>query len=305
MANYSQKDVILVIIRNIFFALLIAGAWNYLFKPLEAQLKDKVALRDKYQSIYDDLKNFVKTNEAMYETKVKIEDIIASISAEYVPNQALATSIRDRVFAVADEYSVKISSEELTRPENSNNTILSVGFNAKYATIYKFFFALEMFSKISSFSIDEKYNVAFECSPVLYSPAVDNFFSGRLEVMDDVRAAWYFKEIFAKAKSAVDSLGHVPSWRDIDPAPPNPFYEYVPPKAKVAGKAGAVVVRKPPDITISGIIYDEVNPIVIIDSKLYRQGDYYKTVKIVLIKERTITVELDGQKYIIKFNKEE
>jgi hypothetical protein len=303
MANYSNKDVMFVVARNIFFILLIAVAYQYLFQMLELQLREKISLRDKYQAISDDLDNFIKTNEGMYETKVRIEDSIASISAEYVPNQALSTSFRDRVFAVADEYSVKITSETLIRSENSNDVVLSAGFNAKYSTIYKFFFALEMFSKISSFSINEKYDAVFECSPLLYGQRVDDFFSGRIEARDDVSSSGYFKEIFSNAKEAVDTLGHIPSWRDVDPAPANPFYEYVPPK--VVKKAKVVVKRRPPEIIISGIIYDEINPIVIIDSKLYRQGDYYKTVKIVSIKERTITVELDGDKYIIKFNKEE
>jgi hypothetical protein len=262
-------------------------------------------LMNKYQSIYNDLESFVKINEGMYEDKVKIEDVIASISVEYVPNQALITSFRDRVFAVADEYSVKITSETIIRSENSDNTALSIRFNAKYTAIYKFFFALEMFSKISSFSINEQYDVVFECAPILYSPAVDNFFSGRIEAMDDVSAMGYFKEIFAKTKAAFAELGHIPSWRDIDPAPANPFYEYVPPKIVKKAVRPVVVVRKLPEIIISGIIYDEINPIVIIDSKLYRNGDYYKTVKITSIKERTITVELDGRKYIVKFNKEE
>jgi hypothetical protein len=302
MASYSNKDVILVVVRNIFFILLIAAAYRYLFQMLDAQLREKISLGDKYRAVYADLENFVKINEGMYETKVKIEDAIVSVSAEYVPNQAILTSIRDRIFAVADEYSVKITSESGANSENSNGS-LSIGFNAKYLTVYKFFFALEMFTKISSFSINEKYDVTFECSPILYSPEVDNFFSGRIESRGDLASAGYFKEIFAKAQETVNSLGHIPSWRDVDPAPANPFYEYVPPK--IVKKVKPVVKRRPPEITISGIIYDEINPIVIIDSKLYRHGDYYKTVKIVAIKERTITVELDGEKYIIKFNKEE
>jgi Tfp pilus assembly protein PilO len=303
MANYSKKDIAFVVFRNILFISVILAAYHYGFKKMESELKDRTALKNKYQAIYNDLENFAKINENMYEVKLKIEDVIANISAEYVPNQALIASFEDRISSTANEYSITFDTKTVNRTEGSDAITLSLGFNAEYETVYKFLFAIEMFSRISSLSIDEKSNVSLECAPVLYRPEVDSFFSGRTEKMDDVRASGYFKEIFKKSEEAVNSLEHIPSWRDIEPAPSNPFYKYIPPKVVKVFKEKPK--RKPPEIIISGIIYDDFNPIVVIDGKLYRQGDYYKIVKIVVIKERTITVELDGQKYIIKFSKEE
>ncbi|MDR1941644.1 MAG: hypothetical protein LBQ47_04900, partial [Endomicrobium sp.] len=297
MANYSTKDVAFVVFRNIIFVLIIVSAYQYGFKRMDSELKDRITLKNKYQAIYNDLENFVRINENMYETKLKMEDVIANISAEYVPNQELIASFEDRVSAVANEYSVELTTKNVIRNEGSGPAVvLSLGFNAEFEVTYKFLFAIEMFSRVLSFSIDEKSNVSVECTPVLYRPEADGFFSGRIEKMDDARASGYFKEIFQKSEEAVNSIGHIPSWRDIDPPPSNPFYKYVPPK--VVKQVKAPIRRKPPEIIISGIIYDEINPIVVIDGKLYRQDDFYKTVKITSIKERTITVELDGQKYI-------
>ncbi len=301
MASYSKKHLAYVVVRNIFFVLLIIAAFMYLYKPVETQLNERKALRDKYSEVYQDVLNFPALNDSMQETKAKIEDSIASIPMDYSPNQVLLSQYRDRVYETAKSNSVKITSDTVNRNEaTSEFTSLLFEFNAKYAMVYKFLFSLELFSRVNSFSIDEKNNVTVESQPVLYRPEVDNYFSGREEVMDEVRMAGYFKEIFEKSAKLLESLGHIPTWRDIDPAPRNPFYEY-----KAPYKASVNQRRKLPEIKISGIIYDVVNPIVIIEGKLYRQGDYYKTVKILTIRERTITVELDGQKYIIKFDKGE
>lgn len=302
MASYSKKNLILVIFRNLFLLLVLVFIFQYAYKRMDTQLKERQALQARYEVINNDLENFVTLQENMYETKLKIEEIIGSMPGEYVPNQELSANYRDRIFSVADEYAIKITTDTVERDENDKMSSIIFGFKAKYEATYKFLFAIEMFSKVKSFSIDENNNVIIESSPILYRSAVDSYFSGRAEKMDDVRAEGYFKEIFDLSEKKVNTIGHIPSWRDIDPAPQDPFYEYIPPKTSV--KTKRVVRRKPPPIDISGIIYDSQNPIVIIDSKLYRQGDFYKTVKILTIKERTITVELDGQKYIIKFDKE-
>lgn len=304
MANYSKKDIILVVVRNILFILLIVLLFQYVYKKVDNNLQEKIELKEKYEVIYSDLENFSELVENMSETKNKMDDIIGTISGEYVPNQVLITSYRDRVFSIAEEYSIKVTTENFVRDEATGMVTLEIGFNSKYETIYKFLFAIEMFSKVNSFSINENMDVMIKTSPILYNNEVDGFFSGRTEKIDELRTAGYFKEIFQKSAEAVNDMGHIPTWRDIVPAPEDPFYEYIPPKKKKAPETTQKVVRKLPTINISGIIFDETNPIVIIDGKLYRQGDFYKTVKILTIRERTITVELDGQKYIVKFNKE-
>lgn len=305
MASYSSKHIVFVVIRNIILILIAVALFQYPYKIISTKLSEKTALQAKYQNIYDDLEQFETLNENMSETKLKIEDVISSFPGEYVPNSMLLSDYKDRVFSVAEEYSIKVTTETVARDEETGMITLSIGFNAKYEPVYKFLFAIEMFSKVHSFSIDGNSNVSVVCSPILYNTEIDSFFSGRSEKMDDLRAAGYFKEIFKKSADTINSIGHIPSWRDIDPAPPDPFYEYIAPKVVKAVKPKIIVKRKPPKIEISGIIYDSTNPIVIIDGKLYRQGDFYKTVKIIAIQERTITVELDGQKYIVKFNKEE
>jgi len=305
MAQYSIKqNFIFVIFRNIFFILIIVAIYHYAYEQyFKIKLDEAKALEAKYQVVYNDLEKFAKINEGMYETRLRIEDIISNYPAVYAPNQALNAQFIDRIMAAADEYSIKVTTESVPQGGKSNATILRLHFNTKYENIYKFIFALEMFSQIPSFSIDENGDVSVDIVPLTYSPGVDSYFSGRTEAMDELRAAGYFKEIFKNSSELLNSMGHIPSWRDIDPAPEtNPFYEYV--AAKI-NRTKVVVRRKPPPIKISGIIFDAQNPIVIIDGKLYRQGDFYKTVKILTILERTITIELDGQKYIIKFEKEE
>ncbi|MDR1196462.1 MAG: general secretion pathway protein GspB [Endomicrobium sp.] len=309
MESYSKKSLVYVIIRNIFFIFALVALYQYVYKNFERQLHEQNDLREKYQSVYNDLEQFVKINENMHETKMQIEDIINSIPLDYAPNQDLLTGYRDRVIAVAEKYSVKDATETFVRDEASGMVTLTLNFRVKYEPLYKFLFDIEMFSKVHSFSIDTEGNIEVRSSPLLYSTSVDDYFSGRSENMEEVKSAGYFKEIFKKAADQINKTGHIPTWRDIDPAPKDPFYEYTPPqKNKTAVSLKRVVRRKPPPIDISGIIFDAVSPIVIIEGKIYKIGDFYKKnniiVKIVAIQERTITVELDGQKYIIKFNKE-
>jgi hypothetical protein len=311
MATYSNKNLLYVIIRNLFFVLVLVALYQYVYKDYENQLNEKILLRERYQGVNSDLEKFPESNHAMAETKLQIEEVITSIPLNYVPNQDLLTGYRDRVVAVAEEYSIKVSSENVVR-DQSDMVTLTLGFKAKYEPLFKFLFSIETFSTVSSFSVDKDGNVEVKSSPILYSAVVDDFFSGRTEVMDDVRASGYFKEIFKKSIDTVNNVGHIPTWRDIDPAPQDPFYEYIPPKERGLSKKDRVLRRKPPPIEISGIIFDASNPMVIIDGVIHRKGDFYKprdpkepAVKIISIQERTIIVELDGQKYIIKFNKEE
>jgi Tfp pilus assembly protein PilO len=309
MASYSKKSLVYVIIRNILFVLVFVALYQYVYKNFEAQLKGQTSLKERYQGVYNDLAQFVKMNENMYETKIHIEDVILSMPLDFVPNPDLLTGYRDRVMAVADKYSIKNTTETVVKDETTGMVTLTLNFNSKYEALYKFLFDIEMFSRVISFSVDPDNNVEVTSNPILYSVAVDDYFGGRLEKMEEVRAAGYFKEIFKKSADFVNNIGHIPTWRDIDPAPKDPFYEYIPPKPKAGVTKKTVVRRKPPPIEISGIIFDASNPIVIIEGKIYKVGDFYRkdgiTVNIVAIQERTITVGLDGQKYIIKFNKEE
>ena len=308
MASYSKKNLIYVIIRNIFFVLVLVALYQYVYKNFETQLKEQSDLRERYRGVYNDLEQFSKMNENMYETKIHIEDIILSIPLDFVPNQDLLTGYRDRVMSVADKYSINSTTETSVKDEATGMVTLTLNFQSKYEPLYKFLFDIEMFSKVLSFSIDHENNVEVKSNPILYSAAVDDYFSGRFEKMEEVRAAGYFKEIFRKSADFANKVGHIPTWRDIDPAPKNPFYEYIPPKKETA-VSRPKPKRRPPPIEISGIIFDLSNPIVIIEGKIYRVGDFYRknniTVKIVSIQERTITVELDGEKYITKFDKGE
>ncbi|MDR2426927.1 MAG: hypothetical protein LBD46_07125 [Endomicrobium sp.] len=309
MENYSKKKLIYVIIRNIFFTFALIALYQYVYKNFELRLKEQNVLYEKFHSVYNDLQQFIKINENMYETKIQIEDIINSIPLDYVPNQDLLTGYRDRVIEVAKKYSITNSTETFARDETSGIVTLTLNFKLKYELLYKFLFDIEMFSKVHSLSIDTEGNIEVSSSPLLYSATIDDYFSGRFGNMEEVKAAGYFKEIFKKSADQINKMGHIPTWRDIDPAPNNPFYEYVPPPKTKSEVIRKVIRRKPPPMDISGIIFDAANPIVIIEGKIYRVGDFYKKnnimVKIVAILERTITVELDGQKYIIKFNKEE
>lgn len=309
MASYSKKNLIYVIIRNVFFLFFLVALYQYVYKNFEMQLKENILLHEKFAGVYNDLEQFVKMNESMQETKAQIEDIIASMPLlDYVPNQDLLTGYRDRIIALAEKYSIKDAVETIAKDEASGMVTLTLNFKLKYEPLYKFLFDIEMFSKVHSFSIVPDNNVEVQSSPLLYSAPVDDYFSGRSENMDEVRAAGYFKEIFKKSADYASRIGHIPTWRDIDPAPKDPFYEYVPPKRNKVALKSKVVRRKPPPIDISGIIFEASNPMVIIEGKIYKVGDFYKKnniiVKIIAIQERTITVELDGQKYIIKFNKE-
>jgi hypothetical protein len=300
-----QKDIALVILRNIIFLAVIFLIYSFGYAKFSSDIKEQVSLNEKYRVIYAELLNFVKLNENMYETKKRIEDIIKSIPMQYEQNQALNVKYKDRVLDAAAAGRIKVSDYSLSENKETGTITMAIDFNAGYEALYKFLFSIEMFSKVQSFSVNENGEVVVFCSPVLYSLDVDNYFSGVREKRDDFRTLGYFKELFDKSSKILLESDHVPSWRDITPEPQNPFYEYIPPKKSDNIKRPVVVGPKLPEIKISGVMYDSENPIVIIEGKLYRKGDNYKNVKITDIRERDITVTLEDKKYIIKFNRED
>ena len=100
MASYSKKNLIYVIIRNVFFLFFLVALYQYVYRNFEMQLKENILLHEKFTGVYNDLEQFVKMNESMQETKAQIKDIIASMPLlDYVPNQDLLTGYRDRIMA--------------------------------------------------------------------------------------------------------------------------------------------------------------------------------------------------------------
>ncbi|MCL2799566.1 MAG: general secretion pathway protein GspB [Endomicrobia bacterium] len=305
MFNNRYKDIISVLLRNVLFLAAIYFVYNFGYAKFIGDIKDRNSLNEKYKVIYADLLNFVKLNENMYDTRAKIEDIINGIPVKFEQNQVLIVTYKDRVFEAATESKINITNYSIEKDEKTGMVTLKINFNAKYENTFRFLFAIEMFSIVKSVLIDENNDATVVSSPILYSSAVDNYFSGVKERMDDFRTSGYFKELFEKSSMALKTLGHVPSSRDIKLVPRSPFYEYIAPAPAVKTTAAVRPESRLPTIQISGIMYDSENPIVIIEGKLYRQGDTYKNVKIVNIRERDIVVSLEDKKYIVKFNREE
>ncbi len=280
--------------------------------PIKEELNERKNLYSQLSNSYSKLESFQSNKENMLKIKNQIDNLVYSLPlVEYNKNKDLVLSYRDRVLKVAKKYSINILSENYSGEENSGTRTLSLTFKTDYNTMCMFLFDVEMFSKVKSFSFDIDENATLVSEPLCFGVSVDDYFNGRRERMGEIERYTYFENIFSKANQTLKSIDFVPNWRCMDPLPKDPFIDNTPKpvvvvRAKIKKKK---VIRKPPAIHITGILYDEVNPVVIIEGIMYKIGDYYTKnsipMRIIAIKERSITLELDGLKHIIKFKRED
>jgi hypothetical protein len=261
-------------------------------------------------SVYDKFCEVDRKIDAFNETQIRVsekEDFIFDMMGYYKanlnPNEKILNSYKDKVLELLKQMEIYVSGEDIKQtPKDDGNIYLEFSFVANYDTFCKFLFELEQFTEIESVTYNYKGEANMKISPILYSSQVNSSLSGRtvIENLDDIARAGYFKTIADKLLSIKD-IGYADTWRDIGHIPDSPFFRVVIEKKKKPKKYSAVVrnVEKP-NIVIDGIMYEDTNPMVIIDGRFYYVGDKYKNAKIVKIQQNNIIVDCYGVKYTIK-----
>ncbi|MDD5102388.1 MAG: hypothetical protein PHH62_05335 [Endomicrobiaceae bacterium] len=265
-------------------------------------LNEKKIIYDRFNAINMQLNDFSNIQRSIDEQKDKITEIISEYEDFFIPNDEIVNRYKVQVIKLLKQYEIQSTDDNIKQiQKEGNNIVLTLNLKATYDQVYKFLFDIEKFSTVSNVTMSYTGNVTIDCSPVLYSSSINDYFSGRVEQsIDEISAKGYFKEISDKIFSSMD-VGYVPTWRDLLPVPRNPFISgFV--KKKVVQKyvSQPVISRAVPVIVLEGIMYETKNPIVIIEGQLYPKGAIYKGAKIIKIEQNSITVDFYGKNYTIK-----
>ncbi|MFA7073787.1 MAG: hypothetical protein WC234_01200 [Endomicrobiaceae bacterium] len=300
--NMNNRNM-LFFINLIVFITIMGGIYVFVYSKYSNMLNEKKVIYNRFNDINMQLNDFSSIQRSIDEQKEKINETISEYQDYFVPNDEIINRYKVQIIKLLKQYEIKVKDENIKQiQKDDNNIVLTLELKAAYDQIYKFLFDIEKFSSVTVVSVSYNGNVTIECSPVLYSSSVNDYFSGREEQsIDEISAKGYFKEISDKIFSAMD-VGYIPTWRDLLPVPRNPFISGFVKEKKVKKVVASrpVIVRELPSIVLEGIMYEAKNPIVIIEGKLYPEGSVYKGAKIVRIDQNSININFYGKKYTIK-----
>lgn len=293
---------------------ITASMYMFFFLNYYNTFKGKKVIYDRFSDINIQFKNFPNIQAGIDEKKAKIGEITTQYEDCFMSNDEIVNKYKLRIMGSLKEANIQFREQDVKQTLKDNGNIgLYLTFYTSYEQLYKFLFGIERFSSVSYVDMEHLGQVKMECSPYLYSAPVNDFFSGReAPKMDDVITKGYFKEISDKLLAAID-VGYIPTLRDLLPVPRNAFYNGFELRAKEekekaksnANANPAASGKKPvyygvPQIILDGIMYEEANPIVIIEGKLYHKGQTYRGAKIISIKQNSISVEYYGKVHTIK-----
>lgn len=298
--NLSNKNTVFVL-NLLFFVVLCLIVYFFIYSKTKDLFDERKVVYSRFYNINMQLEDFSKIQTKIDEQKDKINETIAMYEDCFMTNDEIISTYKLRVLSILNQSEITIDKDSVTQiQKDENNISLVLKFKASYEQVFKFLFEMEKFSAVSKISSNYLGETSVECSPVLYSAQVNDFFSGRTaQPVDDVMVKGYFKEISDKIFDIMD-VGYIYTWRDVLPIPRNPFFEGFSVQKKSFYSRNVVAYRKLPTVILDGIMYEEKNPIVIIEGKLYTKGKMYKNMKIVRINTNTINVEYYGKIYTIK-----
>lgn len=304
MLNLSVKDI-KSIVACIILSIIMIYVYKFPYQKYTAMFDEKEIVVNRLDSIDKQLDNFEETKLKVAEQEPKIKEIVSGYKDFIVSNDELINNYKSKVVSVLKQYNVTDFKESIKSLQDNNaNIVLEFSFNISYDKLYRLLFDIEKFSIISKLDCTEN-NVVFECSPILYSPALNDYFLGRqTQNINDILKKGLFYEVANNVIASVD-IGYVPTLKDLLPTPRNPFVKSVEKnivKEKVAVKQNIVKDTVTlPKFSLDGILYDEQNPVAIIEGNLYHVGSVYKkNVKIKNINPSSIDVEYSGKIYKIK-----
>lgn len=296
----NQNNRVFIFILNLLVSVILAYVcYHYIYSKYANIRNERKGVYEKFYNISSQLNDFVMIQTDMDEQENSIMEILSIYEDTFYSNEQNRTAYKVKILDLLKSLDIKENS--ITQEQVNDNISVTLTINSDYERVCKFLFEVERYSKIEKIDMDYKGNFTIVTSPILFDEQVNDCFSGRSSIdssNDDIRKSGYFKEISDKIKEA-KNVGHIPSWREFQPIPKNPFYFYVPPK-KTKGTGVAIDYGKPDKIVIDGIMYESKKPIVIIEGKFYYVGSVYKNCKIVKINENNIKVNYFGRIFTIK-----
>ncbi|MCR4662589.1 MAG: hypothetical protein K5622_01715 [Endomicrobiaceae bacterium] len=298
----KNNRVLIFIINLLFFLGLAYVCYNYIYLKYANVRDERRGVYEKFHNISKQLDDFVNIQTSMDEQKNSIMEPLSIYEDTFYSNEQNKTAYKVRILDLLKSLDIPTKDGAITQEQRDDNLFVTVTINTDYERVCKFLFELERYSNIKTIDMDYKGDFVIVTTPILFDEQINDCFSGRSSIDsidDDIRKSGYFREIYDKIMEVKD-VGDIPSWREFQPIPKNPFYYYVPPKAAGTGGAKRVVnYGKPDRIVIDGIMYEAHKPIVIIEGKFYYVGNTYKNCKIVQINENNIKVNYYGKIYTI------
>ena len=299
-----KKDI-KSIVGCIILLLILLYVYEFPYKKYATMFNEKEVVSERLGSIDKQLDNFEETKLKVAEQEPKIKEIVSGYKDFIASNDELINNYKSKIVSVLKQYNITDFKQEIKSLQDNNaNIVLEFSFNITYDKMYRILFDIEKFSIISKLDCDDN-SVVFECSPILYSPTLNDYFFGRqTQNINDILSKGLFYEVAENVIKSVD-IGYMPTLKDLLPTPRNPFVKSAEKEiAKPQVIAKRVVVKDVatlPKITLDGILYDERNPVVIIEGNLYHVGSFYKkNIKIKNINSSSIDVEFAGKIYKIK-----
>ena len=298
----NKNSRIMIFMLNLLLFLGIAYVcYNYVYCKYTNIRNERKSVYEKFYNISRQLDDFVKIQTSMDEQKNSIMEPLSIYEDTFYSNEQNKTAYKVRILDLLKSLDISTEEGSIVQEQKGDNISVTININTDYERVCKFLFELERYSVIDSIDMNYKGDFVIVTSPILFDSQVNDCFSGRSSVDsidDDIRKSGYFREIYDKIMGVKD-VGDIPSWRDFQPIPKNPFYYYVPPKKTETGPR-KISYGKPDKIVIDGIMYDAQKPIVIIEGKFYYVGNTYKNCKIVKINESSININHYGKIYTIK-----
>ncbi len=300
----SSRDI-----KSLTACFLVLGVLVYVY---EGPFKKYKELFNEKTNVIDRLKNIDKQLDNFRETKIKVaeqEQRINEISLLYkdflVSNAELINEYKGKVINVLKQYEVYEFKESIKSLQDNNADIrMEFSFSAPYDRLYRILFDMEKFSVISKFECGVN-GVVIECGPYLHSSNLNDYFLGRqTQNINDIMKKGLFYEVADRVITSVN-VGYIPTIKDLLPTPRNPFVKAAekaaPKETVVKTNVPREVVRTLPAFQLDGILYDQDNPVAIIEGNLYHVGGVYKKeIKIKKISPNSIEVEYYGKIYKIK-----
>ena len=300
----KNSRIMIFILNLIFFAGVAYVCYTYVYGKYALERDERKGVYEKFYNISKQLDDFVNIQTNMDEQKNSIMEPLMIYEDTFYSNEQNKTAYKVKILDLLKRLDITTDEESISQEQKDDNISTTITINTDYERVCKFLFELERYSRIETITMNYKGDLVIVTSPILFDQQVNDCFSGRSSIDsidDDIRKSGYFREIYDKIMEVKD-VGDIPSWRDFQPIPKNPFYYYVAPK-KVSGGSGggkAINYGKPDKIVIDGIMYDSQKPIVIIEGKFYYVGNTYKNCKIVKINESSININHYGKIYTVR-----
>lgn len=285
---------------------VLALVYSFVFNKIENSKKENLAVNLDYHNVDEKLAKFNAIKASVDEQKGEILEDVRTYQDYMYSNEQNANTYRAKVISVLDKVGIPLKEKQKGGSYVGNamlkqkNGVTQIEMTANYDQMCRFLFELEKFSVVQELKMDYKNNVTLKCVPVQYSKDVDDYFNDKIESKHagkdktSLEVVGYFEEVFERTQKLKKEIGKVPTWEDFKPIPNTPFYKYEAPKVSMGGGktyyGGAA-----PAISMDGIMYDTVDPIVIIGGKFYHLGDSYKGAKIIKVNQSSMQAEYGGR----------